>query len=97
VLTGQNDKEEIVMFPGHMWGDWWMWLIGVLVLFLFWGGVIALIIYAIRVVARSGRGDNQPPSTYNKSGSAVDILKERYARGEISRDEYLQLRRDLEE
>jgi putative membrane protein len=85
------------MFPGHMWGDWWMWLIGIFVMFLFWGGVIALVIYAIRAVARSSRVDNERSPTYYKSSIALDILKERYARGEISRDEYLQLRRDLEE
>jgi putative membrane protein len=85
------------MFPGHMWGDWWMWLIGIFVMFLFWGGMIALVIYAIRAVARSSRVDNERSPTYYKSSSALDILKERYARGEISRDEYLQLRRDLEE
>jgi uncharacterized membrane protein len=29
-------------------------------------------------------------------GSALEILKERYARGEITREEYQDMRRDLE-
>lgn len=30
-----------------------------------------------------------------EGGTALEILKERYARGEISREEYEQMRRDL--
>jgi uncharacterized membrane protein len=34
---------------------------------------------------------------YNsRRGRAVDILKERYARGEISREEFVEIRRELE-
>jgi len=69
----------------HM-GDWWAfgWLISILVL--------ALIILAIVALARwlfaggEGFGQRRP----------LDILKERYARGEISREQYEQMRRDLE-
>jgi uncharacterized membrane protein len=32
----------------------------------------------------------------NNQHSALEILKNRYASGEISQDEYLQMRRDLE-
>jgi uncharacterized membrane protein len=35
-------------------------------------------------------------STNNESGSAMEIVRGRYARGEISRREYEQLRDDLE-
>jgi putative membrane protein len=85
------------MWPGHMWGDWWMWLVGILVMFLFWGGVIALVIFAIRAVARTSRDKNEPSSTSYYQHNPIEILKERYARGEISRDEYIAMRRDLEE
>jgi putative membrane protein len=85
------------MWPGHMWGDGWMWLIGALVMFIFWGGVIGLVIIAIRAVARSNRDGNEPRSSSYQRENPKEILKERYARGEISRDEYLAMRRDLEE
>jgi putative membrane protein len=85
------------MFPGHMWGEWWVWLIGVLLMFLFWAGVIALIIYAIRAIAHSNKGGSEPPSSSYQRGSYLDILKERYARGEITREEYKETRRELEE
>ncbi|MHB1005000.1 MAG: SHOCT domain-containing protein [Chloroflexota bacterium] len=37
------------------------------------------------------------PSGGLSEGRALEILKERYARGEITRDEYEQMRRDLKE
>jgi putative membrane protein len=85
------------MWPGHMGGEWWMWLIGGMMMLLFWGGVIALAFFAIRAITRSGRVDNEPRSPSYPRGSSLDILKERYARGEISREEYLAMRKDLEE
>jgi putative membrane protein len=39
-------------------------------------------------------GDGQAPSRQEEP-SPLDILKARYARGEISREEYQEMRRDL--
>jgi putative membrane protein len=44
---------------------------------LFWGGVIALVVWAIRRLTPSNRGDD-----------ALKILSERFARGEIDEKEY---------
>ena len=85
------------MWPGHMWDNWWMWLIGGLMMLIFWGGVIALTFFIIRAVVQSGRGDREPRSTPYQSENPLEILRERYARGEITRDEYLAMRTDLEE
>jgi putative membrane protein len=85
------------MWPGHMSGNWWMWMIGGLMMLLFWGGVIALVVLAIRAVGRPGRMESEQQMPFHQKGNATDILKERYARGEITRDEYLSMRRDLEE
>ena len=72
---------------GHMWGwgvGWW-WLLMPIGMIIFWGGVIALIVWAIRQFSE-GRGGG---------GSAIEIARGRYARGEISREEFEQIRRDL--
>ena len=45
-------------------------------------GAIVLIVY--RAVKKEG------------GGKALEILKERYARGEITREEYLRMKKDLE-
>jgi putative membrane protein len=52
----------------------------------FWTLVILLVIGLLR-----GRGGAPPRS----SGSALHLLEERYARGEIDRDEYVERRATL--
>ena len=62
---------------------------------IFWLAVLAFIIAAVVWFMRSpGRG-GQGPSPIERGPTALDILEERYARGEIDRDEYLQKKRDL--
>lgn len=77
------------MGPMHDWGWGWGWP---------WGGVLGLLFFGLMVVglvtvvrwlfsgARSGQ---------QSTSKALTILEERYARGEINRDEYEQRRRDL--
>jgi putative membrane protein len=73
-----------------MWGEhegmgWWM-LFGSIWFVVFWG----LIIWAI--VAVVGRGER---STTGGGDSALDIARRRYAQGEINREQFEQIRRDL--
>ena len=68
---------------GHMmdWG-WGPMMFGGLMMVVFWGGVIVLVVLAVRWIG--GRSaDRTPPSV-----SALDILDERFARGEIDKDDY---------
>ncbi len=79
----------------HMFGLGWSgWLLGGLMMLLFWGGIIALVFFAIR--AFSGSGSRTVSKQTNSGESALDILKKRYARGEISKEEYETIRGDLE-
>lgn len=76
---------------GMMWGGGWGFgilhmLLSVLVFVLFVGFIASLFSHGM-----SWRGDSRI-----RGGSAgLAVLEERYARGEIGRDEYLQKRRDL--
>ncbi|HDH25369.1 MAG TPA: SHOCT domain-containing protein [Actinobacteria bacterium] len=68
-----------------MWG-WGGWL-GPLWMLLFWGGIVVLIVWAVR--SGSVGGGTRPKSR------ALEILEERYARGEIDRDEFSTRRDEL--
>jgi hypothetical protein len=48
------------------------------------------------LAVRSSQRLSGPVSNVPLHGNALEILKERYARGEITREEYQDMRRDLE-
>ncbi len=75
---------------GGFFGGWS--IIGMILMFVFWALVIAgitlLIIWIIRRVSYS---DRHPYNT-NK---ALELLKERYARGEITKEEFEKIKKDI--
>lgn len=67
-----------------MWHGTWGWghmMAGGLMMVLFWAAVVALIVLIVRRLSGPARAD--PPDR-----SALAILEERFARGEIERDEF---------
>ena len=74
-------------------GGWGAWgLLGMLVPLLFLGGLIALIAWVV-VHLTSGRRGESTPGT--REDSAEEILRQRFARGEIDAKEYEERRRTL--
>ncbi len=68
---------------GHMWHDGWGWMIGgPFIMILFVAAVVVLAVLAVRWLA--GPGTTQG----SKGKNALDILKERFARGEIDKAEF---------
>ena len=68
-----------------MWGAWGL---GMMVMMLvFWGLVITAVVLGIRWLARTGTGSQRD--------RALEILRERYARGEINKEEFESKQRDL--
>jgi putative membrane protein len=75
---------------------WGMWMIP-------WGWILIIILVVILIYAVAGRGGNRPagPSMglhmedKQDLETPLDILKKRYARGEISRDDFEQMKKDL--
>ena len=59
-------------------------------MWLFWIIVIVVILWAIK--AATGNSNNSP----DRQKSALDIIKQRYAKGEIDQQEFEQKRKDLE-
>jgi putative membrane protein len=94
-----------MMGPGMMWGPgaqgmpWtgggWGWglamALGMLSMLAFWGALIVCVVLLVRWLAGTTAG---PAGRTGES--ALDVLKRRYAAGEITREEYEQMRQTLE-
>jgi putative membrane protein len=78
-------------FSGMMGG--WAWPFMGIIPLLFVAALIAAVVLLVRYAIGTGAGGNQPPMERRSLG--LDTLEERYARGEINRDEYLQKRKDI--
>ena len=78
---------------GWMFGGGGM-LFGVLWMILIWGIPLLLLFALLKYLIANPRGDAGRKDMPEKK-TPLDILKEAYARGEISREEYLQKRDDL--
>lgn len=63
------------MFAGMGW-------LGMVMMLFVWVGVIALVIWGLSSLFPRNRATVEP--------DAIEIVRRRYARGEISREEYLQ-------
>jgi putative membrane protein len=80
------------MGPGMMGWEYGMGWIGMILMAAFWIAVIVGIIFLIRwVVISTGTGGRGVKS----EDSALEILKRRYARGEINKEEFEEKKKDL--
>jgi putative membrane protein len=71
---------------GMMWGFGWWWMM------IFWIVAIVGLILLIKWIFEKGRTDR---GTSQTGESALDILKKRYAKGEINKEEFEQKKKDL--
>jgi putative membrane protein len=78
------------------YGDWWgmhymwgAWGIGMgLMMLLFWGLIIVALVLGIRWLITEGKA-------VPRSDSALEILRQRYARGEITKEQFDAMKQDL--
>jgi len=83
---------------GFGFGFGWIFMI------IFWGLIIWAIIALIRSFSGGqgigGRGCGHDHDTHKadstKSDNSVEILKERYAKGEITKEQFEQMKKDLQ-
>jgi putative membrane protein len=72
-----------------MWGIWGAWgIVMMLMMLVFWGVVIVGIVLVIRWLR------NQSKET-RSTDAALDMLRQRYARGDISKEEFEAKKQDL--
>ncbi|MCP8999406.1 SHOCT domain-containing protein [Pseudarthrobacter sp. RMG13] len=76
----------MMFWNGNMGG--WGYALMVISFVLFWGAVIAAIVLLARGLGSGNRGRDTGASPGTGSGSAEDLLAERFARGEIDETEY---------
>lgn len=70
-----------------------MMIFGLLFLLFFWGGLIAFAIWLVKSLFASSQ---RPPSTTQVLElNASKILDQRYARGEITREQYELMKLDI--
>jgi putative membrane protein len=70
------------------WDGWdWVWMTFMMV--AFWGGLAAVIVFAIKALGGSQRR-SEPPAP-----DAMTMRETRFAKGEISEDEFEERRRVL--
>jgi putative membrane protein len=76
------------MGPGFYGGGYWLGgFIGMLLIAAALACIVFLVVWLVRQMPRKpGEGEDE---------SAIDILKRRYARGEISREEYERMKKDI--
>jgi len=79
---------------GYYDGGWGLgeWLAMSAMMLLFWGGLIVLVVWAVRASARKGRQADTGSDIAARPG---DVLAERYARGEIDEEDFLRRREQL--
>ncbi len=72
-----------------MWdfGVGWWWGFGGIIMILFWVGLVALIVWVVMKLSKGGETSSKR--------DPLDIAKERYAKGEISKEEFEQIKKDL--
>ncbi|MHC4183862.1 MAG: SHOCT domain-containing protein [Planctomycetota bacterium] len=89
ILTHWGELNE-GMGPGMMyWGHGFGWFMPIM-FFAFWITFIVGVVYLIRWFTASARSKEETAE------SAMDILKKRYARGEIGKEEFEEKQKDLE-
>lgn len=75
-------------YGGYGGGGWIMMIFGAVI-------VVALLVFIFRASAWTSHVPHQPYPHNRANSAGLHALDERYARGEINREEYLQKKRDI--
>lgn len=76
---------------GEGWHRGMFWGLGGVAMLAFWGAIIVGLLFLFRMAERGRSGPHHPAVE-----APLDILRRRYAAGELTREQFEQMRRDLE-
>ena len=83
---GAPDESQVPAMWHGMEGIGWGWFgLGVLHMVLFWGLVVLGLVLLLRALGGGSRAEPR----------AMDILEARYAKGELTREQFEQLKREI--
>jgi len=93
-----SETDRYLYGPGMMWGGggWYGMIFGPLMMILVFAVVIGAVVLVVRWAGGPWQG-TAPPHHAPPGRTSLDILKERFARGEIDKDEFEERRRVLGE
>lgn len=77
------------MMYGYGFGGDWFWhtLFGGFFMIIVWVAIILFVVWLVREVSEGrGKSDHKTP---------LDILKERYAKGELTKEQFESMKKDL--
>lgn len=77
--------------PGMMGGSWF----GMIFMWLFWGLVILALVGGIRLLFRTGQSGGGQSAPTGQAQDPLTVLKTRYAKGEISKEEFEKIKADI--
>ena len=84
-----------MMYPGNPmgWGNsgWLWWMPMGLMMLLFWG----LVIVALVLLVRRLWSQDRPHTGAALVETPLDVLKKRYARGEITKEDFDRIKQDI--
>jgi putative membrane protein len=89
-----------MMGYGPEWGMMGGWgfghgVFGLIIWLVILVAIVAAIVWLIRAVAPAGIQHSSSEHSSARRSSGLDVLEERYARGEINQEEFLQKKRDI--
>ena len=75
-----------MMYGWDMGSGGWLWALGGLIVLV---ALVVLVVWAVSTMSRANRGPDE------RRSQPLDILRERYARGEITKEQFEEAKRTL--